>query len=140
MQVSLVPIEYLDSVWSSIEKYMEGAAKYTYGRFTADDIKNELVRHKEGQQLWVAFEEANNFYGAVVTEIFQYPQTRALIMHFTGGKELPKWKDPMLKMLQNFARANQCDIIESYGRPGWEKVFKQDGYKQRFIWYELPVE
>ena len=87
-----------------------------------------------------AFEDFENVYGAVVTEISQYPQTRALIMHFTGGKQLPKWKTPMLEVLQQFARDNECNIIESYGRPGWEKVFKNDGYKPRFIFYELPVE
>jgi hypothetical protein len=79
-------------------------------------------------------------YGAVITEVWQYPKLKALIMHFTGGKKLLKWKQPMLKLLQKFARDNDCEIIESYGRPGWEKVFKSDGYKQRFIFYELPVE
>jgi hypothetical protein len=62
------------------------------------------------------------------------------MMHFTGGKELPKWKAPMLECLQLFAQANDCSIIESYGREGWERVFKDDGYKPRFTVYELPVE
>ena len=33
-----------------------------------------------------------------------------------------------------------CKVIESYGRKGWGKVFEQDGYKPRFIYYELPLE
>ena len=119
---------------------MIGAAEYTFGRFSAADIKSELIRRKDEQQLWVAFENEDNYYGAVVTEVFQYPQMRALIMHFTGGKRLPKWKKPMLEVLQKFAKENDCDVIESYGRPGWAKVFKKDGYEQRFIFYELPVE
>jgi len=140
MQVSLVPTEYVELVWPNIREYMIGAAEYTFGRFSAADIKGELIRRKNEQQLWVAFEDENNYYGAVVTEVFQYPQMRALIMHFTGGEKLPRWKKPMLEILQKFARENECDVIESYGRPGWEKVFKKDGYEQRFIFYELPVE
>ena len=140
MQVTWVPTEHIEFVWPNIREYMMGAAEFTFGRFTAEDIKNELLRRQGEQQLWIAFEDKDNYYGAVVTEVYQYPQMRALIMHFTGGKQLPKWKKPMLKILQQFAADNECDVIESYGRPGWAKVFKKDGYEQRFIFYELPVE
>jgi len=140
MQVTWVPTEHIEFVWPNIREYMMGAAEFTFGRFTAEDIKNELLRRQGEQQLWIAFEDKDNFYGAVVTEVYQYPQMRALIMHFTGGKQLPKWKKPMLEILQQFAADNECDVIESYGRPGWAKVFKKDGYEQRFIFYELPVE
>jgi hypothetical protein len=65
---------------------------------------------------------------------------RALVMHFTGGKDLPKWKTKMLSLLRRFSKDQGCSIIESYGRPGWEKVFKDDGHRKRFTFYELPVE
>ena len=61
-------------------------------------------------------------------------------MHFTGGVQLKKWKNEMLQILQRFAKDHGCKVIESFGRPGWEKVFKNDGYKSRFVFYELPVE
>lgn len=140
MQVTLVPTEYIELVWPNIQGYMVGAADFTFGRFMAEDIKNDLLTKQGQQQLWVAFENKDDYYGAVVTEISQYPRMRALVMHFTGGVQLPKWKKPMLEILQKFAKENDCDVIESYGRPGWEKVFKKDGYEQKFIFYELPVE
>jgi len=138
MNVSIVPKEYIDNVWPSIEKYMEGVAAYTYGRFNAEDIKYHLMT--KPQQLWIAFDDDNEIFGAVVTEVNVYPQMNALVMHFTGGKKLLRWKDPMLELLQRFARENGCSIIESYGRPGWEKIFKKDGYRSQFNFYELPVE
>jgi hypothetical protein len=138
MQVSLVPTEYIELVWPNISNYIEGAAKYTYGRYTAFDIKYDLYNN-EKQQLWIAFKD-RNYYGAVVTEVCEYPQMRALVMHFTGGKNLLEWKTPMLKVLKQFAKENGCNVIESYGRPGWGKIFKKDGYEQKFIFYELPVE
>lgn len=140
MQVTLVPLEYTEWVWPKIEDYMKGAADYTYGRFNVEDIKSEYIKKQGTQQLWVAYEDENNIYGAVVTEVNQYPRLRTLVMHFTGGKDLPKWKDDMLKLLRQFAADNGCDVIESYGRGGWAKVFQNDGYKKRFIFYELPVE
>lgn len=137
MQVSVVLPEYIELVWPKIETYIKGAADYTYNRFTADDIKKGLINRP--QQLWIAYDEGE-IYGAVVTEVFSYPLMKALIMHFTGGKKLMRWKKPMLELLQRFAKDHGCSVIESYGRPGWEKVFKNDGYKEVFKFYELPVE
>lgn len=114
---------------------MQGAAKYTYGRFEAEDIKEGLSN--KDQQLWIAFDDS--IKGAVITEIIQYPRMRTLVMHFTGGKELQSWKDPMLNTLQSYAKDKGCDSIESYGRRGWERIFKHDGFKSRFMYYELPV-
>jgi hypothetical protein len=61
-------------------------------------------------------------------------------MHFTGGNRIEEWQTIGLKQLQKFARDTGCTKIESYGRPGWEKVGKHEGYKKRFVFYELPVE
>lgn len=125
-----------ESVWHLIHDYMEGAAKYTHGRYTVDDIKEELL--KGNQQLWIAYDD--KIYGAVVTEVIEYPQMKALIMHFTGGIELPKWKNEMLSVLRSFAKDCGCKTIESFGRTGWKKVFSKDGFKSKFMFYELPVE
>ena len=116
---------------------MDGAAKYTYGRYTTDDIRVGLAKGE--QQLWIAY-DGQHVYGAVVTEFCEYPRMRTLVMHFTGGEELTKWKAPMLELLQRFASDNNCALIESYGRPGWAKIFEHDGFRQRFMFYELPVE
>lgn len=137
MQVSLVLPEHIESVWPSIETYMQGAAEYTFGRYTVEDIKKGL--YEKPQHLWIAFKD-NEMFGTVVTEVFEYPRMKALVMHFTGGKELTLWKSPMLEVLQKFAKDHGCNIIESYGRRGWGKVFENDGFKEKFMFYELPVE
>jgi hypothetical protein len=137
MNVALVPKEDYITIFPLIEDYLIKAAKFTYGRYGEQDIKNDLLTKK--QQLWIAF-EGTNVFGFVVTEIITYPKMKTLIMHFTAGKELSLWKDDMLAELRDFAKLNDCKVIESYGRKGWAKVFKQDGYNTKFIFYELPVE
>lgn len=136
MKVSLVRPEDYDNFWHLIKDYMEGAAKYTYGRFTVDDILHRIKT--KPQQLWIAYDD--KVYGAVITEISQYPQMKSLVMHFTGGIELPKWKDEMLALLRLFAKDQGCKTIESFGRTGWKRIFKNDGFKSQFMFYELPVE
>jgi hypothetical protein len=138
MQVSYVPQEYIEIVWPQIEEFMEGAAKYMYGRFNVDDIKEGLFT--KPQQLWIAFTDEEIIKGAVVTQVLNYPRMNTLVMHFTGGVDLKEWKPSMLELLQRFAKENECAVIESYGREGWSKVFQNDGFKSRFMFYELPVE
>lgn len=137
MNITLVPKSDYHLVFNIINPYIEGTAKYSHGRYNAEDIKDAL--NNTNQHLWIAYEDTK-IYGFVITDFVEYPQKKALLMHFTGGEKLPKWKNEMLEVLQSFAKNNGCSIIESYGRPGWAKVFKNDGYKQQFIFYELPVE
>jgi len=137
MQVSIVDTKDIETMWPFIEGYMKRAAKYTYGRFEAEDIKEGLL--KKPQQLWIAFND-KKIYGAVVTEVTKYPRMTALTVHFLAGIEFESWKEPMLKLVQQFGKDNGCKLIDSYGRPGWEKVWANYGYTKRFIFYELPLE
>lgn len=137
MKVSRVYTKDIETMWPFIEGYMKRAAKYTYGRFEAEDIKEGLL--KNPQQLWVAFND-KKIYGAVVTEVTKYPRMTALTVHFLAGIEFESWKEPMLKLVQQFGKDNGCKLIDSYGRPGWEKVWANYGYTKRFIFYELPLE
>ena len=119
MKTSLVLREHIPVVWDSIKEYAEGCAKYTFGRFTADDMLEGLLT--KDQQLWIAFDD-DGIYAFWVTEVSEYPQKRALLMHFVGGKNIKAWGKIGLKQLQKFARDTGCTTIESYGRPGWEKM------------------
>lgn len=137
IEVSLVPAEYMDTCWSKVEKFAEKAAKYTYGRYTADDIYDSVKEHD--YQMWVAYSpESHEFKGLVVTNIVTYPKRKLLAMQFCGGEDLKLWKEPMLEILKKFGTEMGCDGIESTGRPGWAKVFKNDGYKATWVTYELP--
>lgn len=133
----MVPAQYIDSCWPKIEPYLQRAADYTFGRFTADDIYDSIVEH--GYQLWVAF-DGQEILGAVVTQFMVYPKKKTLSMTFCGGVKLRLWKDPMLALLQKFASDMSCDAIEATARKGWAKVFKTDGYKERWVTFELPVQ
>jgi hypothetical protein len=136
--VSAVPNEHLATCWPHVETYLDGAAKRTYGRVKVTDIYNSI--EEQGYQLWVAFDESNKIKGAVVTEICNYPQRRVLSMTYCGGENLVEWKDPMLDLLRRYAADVGCDAIEAVARKGWAKVFKNDGYKDRWVTFELPLQ
>ena len=136
MEVSMVPAEYVDTCWAKIEPFVEKAAGYTYGRYSASNLYDMV---KDGDyQLWVAY-DGNDFKGTVLTNVMNYPQRRVLCMGFCGGIELKDWKTPMLDLLKRYAKDMGCDSIEAFGRPGWANVFKEDGYQTKWITFELPI-
>jgi hypothetical protein len=136
LQVTMVPREHVDTVWEQVHEYLDGAAQYTYGRYAVEDIYDAIMDYEH--TLWIAF-DAEAIKGAVVTNFAHYPKKKYLVMAFCGGVELDSWKPQMLKMLQHFAFDTQCDGVESTGRPGWAKIFKQNGHKALWQTYELPV-
>lgn len=137
MKTTIVPKEHINLVWDSIKTFVERCAKYTYGRYTAEDILKGLLT--KDQQLWIAFDD-KEIHGFWVTEVTTYPRMKALVLHFVGGRRFKEWLPDGFPKLQQFARDTGCSKMESYGRPGWEKMWQEHGYKAKLVFYELPVE
>lgn len=136
IEVSMIPREYLDNCWKKVEGFVEKASEYTYGRYEPSDIYALVADYDN--QLWAAF-DGQAFKGVVVTNISTYPRKKMLCMQFCGGEDLSEWKDPMLGLLKKFAKDMNCDGIEAVARPGWAKIFKNDGYRQHWVTFELPI-
>jgi len=136
MEVSLVPPQLIDGLWPRIFPHLSKASEYTFGRYEPEDIL-DVVAGGEAH-LWVVF-DGEDIVGITITRFWQYPRKRCLDMLFIGGDDGFSWKDPMLETLQRWARDNGCDVIESSGRPGFARAFKDDGYKMLWQVYELPV-
>jgi hypothetical protein len=137
IEVSMVPKQYVDTCWQEVEPYLEKAAKYTYGRYNVNDIYTAIVDYDH--ELWVVFEDGR-IKGAVVTNFAVDPQRKLLCMAFCGGVDLKDWKDSMLALLRRYARDTGCDGIEATARRGWAKVFQNDGFKNNWVTFELPIE
>lgn len=137
MIVSLVPPDHVAAMWPTVLPFIERAAEYTYGRYTADDILVSITDYDH--HLWVAFEEGPVVKGIVVTALKSYPRMSVLDLVFLAGDDGLTWKDEMLRVLRCWAYDNKCDTIESSGRLGWGKIFRDDGYKPLWQMYELPV-
>lgn len=133
---SAVPVEHVQGIWPAVEDYIRDAARYTYGRFEADDVLAGVLNGDFN--LWIAF-EGRDILGTVVTHIVQYPRARYLACPFVAGRTFSKWKLPMLRLLQHWAADNDCQGLESSARLGWARVFKDDGYQALWQTFQLPA-
>ena len=142
MIVSFVPKDLVHTCWEQIKPYMEWAAEYTYGRYTAENIYDCITEYD--YHLWIAYtkkeDSSLDIVGAVVTKFNMYPSKKYVSMVFCGGIEIHEWKDEMLNCLRHFAKENNCNGLESAARAGWKQIFKSDGYKPLWVTFELPLD
>ena len=61
--------------------------------------------------------------GALVTEIANYPRKKTAILRLFAADEglRAAWR-PLLAVVETWARAQGCDGIEVFGRPGWTRI------------------
>jgi len=133
---SFVPKEHAGAVWPKIEAYVESATRRTGGRYLPADVLIEIL---EGRMLlWIAF-EGEEVIGVAVSYFIDYPRKKVLAVPFMAGEDFVRWGDSLLKLLRKWAFDNGCGTLEACARPGWARVFKDEGYKRLWEWCEVPV-
>lgn len=137
VEVSAVPKEYAERVWPEIEKFAGRAAKYSYGRYEAEDVLDLVLHHDYA--LWIAIDD-REIIGFVTTTFANYPHAKYLKLAFCGGKARKKWQAPILHLLRRWARDNGCEGLEASGRPGWVKILGQDGHTPLWNTFQLPLD
>ena len=140
IQVSLVPKEFVDSVWPEVKDYVESATRVTDGRYDVNSAYDLLIDYN--YLLWVAF-STSKMHGAVITCEHNYPGKKALHVMFLGGVDAPKWKADMMTTLKGWAKDSGCDVVEGMvpleHADAWKRVYKDDGFRPLWQTYELTV-
>ena len=106
--------------WARCKPWIEAALEYCRGTHRIEDIERLIAEGK--LQFWPGKRSA------VVTEILEYPQLKALNFFLVGGdlSELLEWEPSFIA----WAKALGCTrISQVLGRRGWEPTLKPLGYK-----------
>ena len=116
--VTRVPSEDVKFIWSQIKPLLEKALDETY---TIDDIYKGLIEDR--MQLFISWND-DRVESAVVTEIAQYPQSKVLRYFLAGGVNLENWLERIQKVIEKFAKKENCTHLEVAGRKGWVRKLK----------------
>ena len=116
--VTRVPSEDVGFIWSQIKPLLEKALDETY---TIGDIYKGLLDDR--MQLFISWND-ERVESAVVTEIAQYPQSKVLRYFLAGGTNLDNWLERIQKIIEKFAKQENCTHLEVAGRKGWVKKLK----------------
>ncbi len=129
--VTMVPTQYVYTIWSEVETILEMAIKNSFGRYETNDIYREVLAQK--QTLWIVKDKSlDKIIGVVTTSITVYPRKKYLTGIFAAGERSIEWVDELMRILDIFGKENKCDGFEIIGRAGWEKRLKHLGMKKLF--------
>ena len=62
-----------------------------------------------------------------------------LLVMFMEGAGVLKQLDKFISMTTDLAKQLGCSYVETYGRIGWSKVFRDHGIKTRYVAYKMEV-
>jgi len=115
--------------WVRVKPYIEDALEYCQGTHTIEDIEKGISDGK--YTLWVGHKSA------AITEIHVFPRARFFHL-FLGGGDLEEIKG-MVPIWQAFAAHNGCSRVTLCGRRGWERAFRDLGWKADMVCLSAPA-
>jgi hypothetical protein len=128
MKIQHVPIDFVNQVWSQVERYLEPAIQYGQGDYTLEHIR---VFVTSGQQmLVVATDESGVIQGAAVINFFNRPTDRVAFVTVMGGK-LITGEEPY-KQFSNILKSFGATYIEGASRESAARLWQKFGLEEKY--------
>jgi hypothetical protein len=116
----------IDEAWPDVAPIIEKALPYSDGKYELEDIYKGI--QSRDLQLWAASREGKAT-SVMVTKIIQYPKAKTLLMMIYAGEHTDNMTQ-FLPPIYTWAKKLGCTDVEIYGRAGWERVLKDQGYEK----------
>jgi hypothetical protein len=142
MELVRIPVKELDKVWAIVEKDIKNALAYSSQLTSSDFVLNKT---KEGKfQIWVLWDKTKptsveKYFGVVVTEIIKRQLGKVCHIYIMTGKQRHKWQH-LVKDIEQFAKDEECQMMELIARPGWKKVLNNFGYNMTHVVLEKKIK
>ena len=142
MKLVRIPAEQLDTVWSLIEKDIKDALAYS-GNLTSSSFV--LEKSKENKfQVWVLWDKdkkkttREKYFGVVVTELIKRELGKVCHIYIMTGRQRHKWQF-LIKDIEQFAKDEDCLMMELIARPGWKRILNNFDYKMTHVVLEKKL-
>ena len=142
MELVRIPISELEKVWPIVDKDIKNALAYS-SQLTDSSFVYETA--KQGMfQVWVLWEknkeQANEkYFGVVVTELIKRKLGKVCHIYIMTGRQRHKWQY-LIKDIEDFAKQEDCTMMELIARPGWQRVLNNFGYDRTHVVLEKKIE
>lgn len=121
----------IKTLWPRVQNYLEQALVRGHSDYGLDYIHQRLLLNQS--LLWLAT-SGNSILGAATTEIDGLIGTehRVCVITALGGRNFEEWKH-FVRDLEEYARRENCVLMRLYGRHGWIRMLRDDGYIQPWV-------
>jgi hypothetical protein len=90
-----------------------------------------------GSLLWIALSaDRKSIEAAVATQVKDTDASRVCELLACGGSNRAQWL-PLLRQIEDYARAEGCSRMRAFGRKGWLRVLS--GYSVAHVVLERPL-
>lgn len=113
--ISGVHSDQVMQIWPRIERLFKRVILPETGD-TPFSVLSDIQAQRK--QLWVI----NDFQALAITSILDRPAGRILHAPYLVGDKMVEWLDDWIKVMEDFARAHNCEAVEFNGRRGWHKI------------------
>lgn len=103
------------------------------GKMIPEDLFNYLENRE--MQLWI-YRDPHGVAAVCVTEIVSYPRKKYCRIFIGTGRNRRDWQHHR-KSIEEWAKAQKCDGMESFARKGWAEIFND--YKNTHIILEKEL-
>lgn len=125
-ELHLVPLQATAQLWPKAATYINRSLRHADGMITLDDMEEAVVSGR--YQLWLIV-KGYKVLGAGVTEMMK--NGTCFVWAF-GGKKMHEWF-PLHEELEAWAKRAGCNAIHFFGRLGWDRVLRSEGYEKRMV-------
>lgn len=127
----------LDFYWPIVSEYIESALEHTDGEISLEDIHSDIVNRE--RQLWI-IKHDDRYIAAVVTQIYSYNSGIKIgEVTIAGGKDHKLW-DHFTDVVGEWFKSQGCKFIDIIGRPGWQRLYKDRGFKTAYVQLRKKLE
>lgn len=136
MIITAIPTEAVGIVWGDVVRVLDKSVKTSKGKFTVEDVLLDI--QKGEYALWLIIEE-KEVIAAITTRIIVYPGRKAMAMDWLGGTRMKEWLPMAMETLSQFAKDNNCQHLEAYGRKAWKRWLGKYGWEPEYIAYRMEL-
>lgn len=133
----LVPVPHgkVDDVWPDVRGMIANAAERSFGRMSADTIRQAL--EDRAMQLWLA--DDGDIQAVAVTELLTYATgLKVCDMVIVTGAGRNSWL-ALIDGIKAWAEQNGCVRIQAQARPGWAEIMKPFGWRETHRFIEVEI-
>ena len=103
-----------------------------------------LEKSKENKfQVWVLWDKdkkttREKYFGVVVTELIKRELGKVCHIYIMTGRQRHKWQF-LIKDIEQFAKDEDCLMMELIARPGWKRILNNFDYKMTHVVLEKKL-
>jgi hypothetical protein len=131
-QLICVAPDHAATIWPHVAHLIERAVMKGNADNTAQSIRESVESGRA--LLWIVW-SGSEIVSAATTELLMMEAVgKMCLITAAAGRDLRKW-ERFLAQIEMWAKAEGCDVLRFYGRPGWAHFLRKSGYQQP--WFVL---